>query len=350
MNIHQFDYSYKLKKSQIIAALLIDHPSSYYQDLPKQMFDFCEQYDITMVMYEDVKGKSLRNYTISHLIVISNVQDADIATQKYRHCLNQFNCMSLSLCYDNEQAMLSQQDKIEQLKQHLGKHINYLRPNITLEDGQRFISIQKLIDNAICDTIRVKYTPNAIDTQAVDLTPKEIEYFSQVSMMFKNFTLYHRSLSDGFIALRRGEGFLITCTKTYKYPLDLTRISFVQDYDRENNILSYRGKYLPSSDVVEASVVFKNNPDITAIIHTHASEHFTRNPEYRHKIGVGKNSYGIPELGDLINGVIDQYRDDFLILEEHGEFFNFVGNIDEVCHKMSNICQKEIHDHAVTEN
>ena len=92
-------------------------------------------------------------------------------------------------------------------------------------------------------------------------------------------------------------------------------------YDRRSNTITFSGKYLPSSDVVEASVVFERSRQTRVLIHTHASDLFTRNEEFKHKIHVKESSYGTYELGEKIADVIDGHLDDFIIIEDHGEMF-----------------------------
>ncbi|MFK5970606.1 MAG: class II aldolase/adducin family protein [Candidatus Marithrix sp.] len=141
--------------------------------------------------------------------------------------------------------------------------------------------------------------------------------------MRKN-NLFHRSSTDGFISLRCSDGgFFITATKTDKIELDFNRISYVHSYDEESNVLTYSGSYLPSSDSVEASVIYTKMPDINAILHTHASPQFTRNPKFSNKIAVPPMRYGEPELGDRLVEFFKSKNTcgDFAIMEDHGELF-----------------------------
>ena len=336
-----FDYTRKPKKSDILVSVIIESDHDYYIGLFDEIKHHCDKFDITCKKYDEINAAEYQNCMIKHAIVITEESNVDIATKKYASVLQAYGCMSLGLSYRTEQDMLSQREMVDHYKELYAGKINYLRPDL-MQGELPLISRQKIADNAVCDTIRIKYDPNCIPEKTVDLSIDETRYFTHMSLLIKKYHLYHRSLTDGFIALRRGNDFLVTCTKTKKYPLDLRRISLVKDYHRESNRLDYIGTYLPSSDVVEASEVFKHNPHITALVHTHASEHFTRNKNYQHKIAVARGSYGIPELGDEINNVIDKFNDDFLILDEHGELFALTGDVSQNCKTMGAICRREI--------
>lgn len=87
------------------------------------------------------------------------------------------------------------------------------------------------------------------------------------------------------------------------------------------NTLKYRGQYLPSSDAVEAAIVMQKCAEVRSLIHTHASETFTRNPLLRYKVLVGRERYGEAPLGLEICRALDTVDDGFVIMEDHGEVF-----------------------------
>lgn len=335
------DYSRKASYDETIVLVIHDCKNNYYKNLVENIINIAGKYGVRVT--DDASNlDQYRNCLIKHAIVMADTDNPVKATQKYQYLLDTFNSMSLGIIYDSEKSMMQWRDNIEALKEKYNSKINYLRPDITLPNGMRIISQQKIIDNAICDTIRVKYNPKKNEQFDTTLDPTYKNFFKKISDIYMNRELYHRSPSDGFFAVRYKHGFYITATKTHKGNLDFSRISFVHNYDRSTNELSYSGQYLPSSDVVEASLVFKHNPDIMAIIHTHASDQLTRNPEFKHKIGVSRESYGIPELGDKINKVINKFHDDFLILEEHGEVFAILGDIKDAPAKMEKILTETI--------
>jgi hypothetical protein len=325
-------YSYKPKLEDIIVSVFqhLQHP--YYLTISDQIAAAGNRYGFRVK--QDRLSVAEKNCVLKHAIVIVSTEDVESETNKYVELLDEYNTISLVFIYSSLQKMLSYKNVIEKLKLQYNDRLNFLRPDLELTSGEWVVSQEKLIDNSICDTVRIKYNPIKDNATQIALTQEYQDFFTQVSNLYTNYQLYHRSASDGFFAARLGEKFYITATKTYKNPLDLNRVSLVHYYDEQTNSLCYSGDFLPSSDVVEAAIVFSKNPEIISIVHTHASERYTRNPHFQDKIKVLRNSYGTPELGREINKVISAYLDDFIILEEHGEFFVMKGSLLEAPSKL----------------
>lgn len=338
----KIDYSFKPSINDVVVGFQNDSALDYYHGLREEIYTTANRYGIQI--NENLTNHSIyENCLIKHVIILADANCCDpIAISKqYEYLLEWYHTMSLAISYDSIENMLKYKKAIEQLKQHYNYRINYLRADISL-DNKCINSKQKIIDNLVCDTIRIKYNPIKDETYKVLLDNEAIYFFNTISKIFADYKLYHRSLSDGFIALRCGNGFFITATKTNKHPLDLTRISYVHYYDENRNELIYSGEFLPSSDVVEASFVFRDNPQINGLVHTHASDLFTRNHQFANKIKVGLSSYGIPELGKEINKVIAEYYDDFIILQEHGEVFALTESNVTMPNKMRDILENTI--------
>lgn len=337
----KLDYSYKPDKDKILVGYVTESVISFYDGIYDEMCNFAQRYGICLRKDTDIDKDSSDSYEVKHAIIISSSNDPEVLTRSIEHLLNWYYSMSVVLVYDNKEQMLSNASMIENLKVKYDDRINYLRPDEFLKTGQCVVSKQKILDNTICDTIRIKYQPNRISDHIVDIPASVKDFFVTASTYYTDYKLYHRTPSDGFFAVRNGDGFYITATKTHKSPLNLERISFVHGYDEENNSLSYSGQYLPSSDVVEASFVFKEHPKITALVHTHASDKYTRNENFSHKVKVGKVPYGTPELGKNISSVISDYYDDFIILEEHGELFALTGEPKKGMARLENLLLEE---------
>lgn len=317
-----FNYDRQLNKNEIVIYFINDSSHDYYHSIYDAMLATSDRYQMTLVTDDSDFQLQDDEVKIKHAIILTDGQDVHSITNRYQHLLNRLDSMSLAIIYPNAAAMHSARDDIEGLKAQYRDRINYLRPNISL-DGMQLITHQKLIDNAVCDTKRIKYNPKH---QAIDISHLQTTYqgyFREVSRIYHDYHLYHRSPSDGFFSRRVEGGILITATKTNKAQLDVRRLSLVLDYDEETNVLTYAGDYLPSSDVVEAYIVYRDNPHVKSLIHTHASDLYTRNPEFKHKIAVPISSYGVPDLGYKVNRVINNYLDDFFIMEDHGEIFVF---------------------------
>ncbi len=335
-----FDYSYKPDQKDIVVSLLIDGCEDIYPDFETQLKTYTQNFGVTYLPLIEQHAPKYQYSLFRHLLVLVKTDDVEAAIQRCHQTYPNYNCISIGMVYSTENAMHQAKGTIDRLKQQYGDSVNFLRPDIC-QSEQWFCSDLKLLDNAICDTIRIKYHPQKMTEKPLGISEEARNYFDSMSKLYTKYHLYHRSASDGFFALRYKDGILITATKTYKNPLDCERISFIQDYDEKTNVLTYSGQYLPSSDSVEAWVVFKENPDITSIVHTHASERFTRNPKYQHKVVVPKGTYGDPNIGHQINQQVKKYTNDFLILEEHGEYFSFTQEPLQVSNTLENILKSE---------
>lgn len=330
-----FDYSFKPDKKNIMVGFYNDSGLEYYDQISNDISLTAEKYGVQLI--ENLSDfHPFKDCLLKHAIVLTKNLSPVEASKQYEHLLSWYNTMSLAIYYSNYEEMLSYSSTIDELKVKYKGRINYLRPDIFIK--KTWVgSHQKILDNLICDTIRVKYNPINDTTFQINLDTPIKNFFQDISRIYADYKLYHRSPTDGFISVRHGTGFYITATKTDKSTLDLGRISYVHHYDEASNTLFYSGNYLPSSDVVEAAMVYRDNPSLNALIHTHASDLYTRNPDFKSKIKVGRGSYGIPELGRQINQIIKEYYNDFIILEEHGEVFALTSDILESGTVMENI-------------
>jgi hypothetical protein len=258
----------------------------------------------------------------------------------YKPLLEKINSLSMAFMYKTYEEMYSYRELVEKLKNISNDKVNFLLPDETdNKNGYLYVSEQKILDNAVCDTVRIKYIPQKSGDNITEIIQNYKNYFLQISSYFQKYSLYHRSPSDGFISLRINEGILITSTKTPKVNLDLSRISLIHSYCPKTNVLIYSGKYLPSSDSVEAITAYDSCIDIKSIIHTHASIRYTRNSIYLNKIKVHTKTYGTYELGLDISNNIKHYLDDFFIMKDHGEIFALRNeqNLDDIGLKFKNI-------------
>lgn len=232
-----------------------------------------------------------------------------------------YSVVSTAFEYNTKRQMDSAANAIGRAKAFYSDRLNVLRP-VQASNGRFVVPIDKIVDNMICDTVRVKYRPSKTADDIPRLTNEQVEFFRRASGVFINQNLYHRSPSDGYFAYTAHDGFYITATKTYKESA-LERLTFVENYDEHTNILYYRGPYLPSSDGVEAAILARSLKPGKGIIHTHASRQFTRNPAWSDMVRVGRMRYGEPELGYAVADGLGNLGDGcgFLIMEDHGEVF-----------------------------
>ncbi len=318
-----YNYDSALNKDSVIVNLLVldDYPE--INEIKEGILEASQKFRFSFapIAIEELENVNNETYSHSLLLIVSNKpfteKNADLIlsmTQKYSVC-------SVAFSYSSAAEMLSYHDVIQRYKALSKDKVNFLRP-LRVKDGDYRVTVEKIVDNSICDSVRIKYIPKRLDADLV--LPDEVkEFFLEASRLYTEFKLYHRSASDGYFACRTksGDGFYITATKTYKNELDLDRISYVSHYDEENNEITYYGKYLPSSDAVEAAILLQKQPDIITVVHTHSSDRFTRNPDFQHKVLVPISSYGEAALGYLLHEALQKETDGFVIMEDHGEIF-----------------------------
>lgn len=256
---------------------------------------------------------------IRHLILVDDRPFDPDTVAAVEGLLGLYTSASIAFAYPSAPALWAAETAVEAVKARCGLSLNIFFPDV-VADGWIVVSDQKIADNAVCDTVRVKYDPLQEGGDAA-LSDTEARFFLAASRVFADEGLFLRAPTDGYLALRRDTGFLITATRTDKVALDLQRISHVTGYDRSANRIRYNGAFLPSSDSVEAAVILGADPSIRAIVHTHASRLFTRNPAYAGRRLVPPMPYGEPALGDAVAAALSRAGDGFLIMEDHGEIF-----------------------------
>jgi hypothetical protein len=271
---------------------------------------------------DDIRDAPRR--TLNHLIYLASTPYDPQRVTYLASYLEEFNSISIAFAYDSQDAMERAGHDIQEVKQRWQDRINVLRPD-HIARGRYEVSAQKILDNAVCDTVRVKYQPRQIAGDVPrGLCAAVRPFFLAASEAYRCYALYHRSSYDGYFAIRFGEGFAITATKTNKSACVDDRIVFVQAYDAASNVLHYAGEFLPSSDAVEASYVFTGHPEVQSIVHTHASARFTRHEHYAHRRLVPPLPYGEAATGRQLAAALRQTVDGFVILQEHGEVFTNV--------------------------
>lgn len=330
-----YRYAEKLRREDAHVYLL-DCPTSRRSVLANSLLATSERFGFTFSANIGTRPAD-RAGLLHGIMVVDQPATADFVEKAAMHLRNGLGSISVAFTYPKLEMLNSSAMAIEHFKQQYGDNINFLRPD-SQADGAYFVSDQKILDNAVCDTVRVKYTPRRRrDTCRELLDEESARYFQQAYEAYARFRLYHRSPTDGYVALRKGDGFLITATKTSKLMWDPERISFVHGFDEDSNIIEFSGSFLPSSDSVEAAIIYKKIPSIRTLVHTHASDRFTRNPKFAKFIEVPRLPYGEPELGRSIAAAIANRGSGMTIMDDHGEVFfseyeaGALAKIDELC-------------------
>jgi hypothetical protein len=324
-----YNYTEKVSGSHIFIG--------YYDEfkdveLLKEVTATCQKNGFSMQVLsspsETIKAPSDKPYKIAHVIVrIKACFDSGLIKDIMKIDIGEHNSASIAFSYTDNNSAITAIDFINLKKIEFGDCLNIMRPDI-IHDGLWTVSPLKILDNIICDTVRVKYAVMCLSNKPCyeNMVEENIDFFKSASRLFCQYGMFHRSPSDGYFAIRSESGFYITSTKTMKNrEFDISRISEVINYDELSNTISYRGKYLPSSDAVEAAIIFKTLPQVHSLIHTHDSVRFTRNSELKEFSLVGCMPYGEAELGhELVKKIIDEEAK-LIVMQEHGEVF--VGSI-----------------------
>ncbi|MDX2159578.1 MAG: class II aldolase/adducin family protein [Hyphomicrobiaceae bacterium] len=275
---------------------------------------------------------------LTHLLVIDDGPFSDDKARSAARALADWGSVSIAFAYPGRAELFAAEPSIEAWKASAGPALNFLFPDVC-RDGWQVVSNGKIVDNAVCDTVRVKYLPLRV-CRDVTVSRDAWAYFSAASRLFAREQLYLRAPTDGYIALRQGDGFLITATRTSKVELDSSRISLVHGYDEVTGTLSYSGQYLPSSDAVEAAVLLAGMPNVDYLVHTHASRLFTRNPAWRDRVLVPQLPYGEPALGRALLDGLAEVGDGFVIMAEHGEVFAGSGLAECFLSSIAHRCER----------
>lgn len=314
-----YDYAHPLSKTQALVCLLDRlelHPS-----LASDIRAASSRYGFTFVDLSAEPPPAADNYLVRHLIIVDGCDFPESVTRSYEPLLTNYSSATIAMRYSSDERLRQASPVVDRLKIEKAGRINYLLPSATPHGYAP--SLQKLVDNSICDSVRIKYLPKHREHTLAEQLPKKVAgFFTATAELFDRHNLFHRAPTDGFISIRAPVGgFYISCTRTDKCKMPLDRIAHVHRYTAATNVLEYSGAYLPSSDAVEAATFYDRIPWVHAIVHTHASRLLTRNPEYRHKIAVPPSSYGQAGLGEDIAAFVDRTgTNDFVILEDHGEF------------------------------
>jgi Class II Aldolase and Adducin N-terminal domain len=336
-----FDYSYKPNAEDLVVILACEPGAPYGPELEATIAARARSYGFTFAAHRDglPPHVALAPATIRLLIHCLPRGFSWPAVERAASLLDTYSTVSLAFWYGSIAEMLEAEPRVREAKSRWGDRLNFLRPDDITERGVT-VSVTKLADNAVCDTIRIKYVPLQRSAEPPRFDARTHEYLDLASSAYRRHGLFHRSETDGYFAVRVGASFAVTATKTSKVALDHRRVAVVHTYDEAANVLEYSGPYLPSSDAVEASIVFRTLPDVQYLYHTHASRLFTRNPSFRHWIGAGRLPYGEPALGHALAAAIARAADDCTIMEEHGEVFfgrrdespaAFFGKVERYC-------------------
>lgn len=319
MLIRNYDYRQTLPCHEVLVTL--DDRAGYFEDLSKDMAFYGEKYGFSLregYFNDEEKGA----HSLSHLILITGYEEGLDFWNELKIELGQikerYSSATVCISYKKSQDFNDARPIIDRWKSEFGASINFLRP----DDKKEPIlpNYVKVLDNAVCDTVRVKYRPLRRSSEFVLPEPVR-DFFISCSELYQTYELFHRASTDGFFCCRHLNQIYITSTRTNKMNINLSRICQIHDFNEEQNEIVFSGPFIPSSDSVEACVLLKELPHVSAILHTHASDKITRNPKMKDHILVPPLPYGESELGySIVNALKEKLRG-WGILEDHGEIF-----------------------------
>lgn len=187
--------------------------------------------------------------------------------------------------------------------------------------GLRYPSAEKTVDTIYARTIRNKF--NAVNFNKDIATFTQIDPTDAIAQIvemgwyLRDLGLNHSDSAAGAIALRFGNGFLITASNTDKYHVS-DRVCYIIDYLPEENTIHYIGNnYLPSSESGLVDYAFDEFPSDRLILHFHYKPitfATTLQPYRTEKY----TTYGTLAEAEIVTAQFKQ--DKFAIASGHGEF------------------------------
>ncbi|KDM90561.1 hypothetical protein [Photobacterium galatheae] len=319
------DFSKPISGSTVTVCLVDEFRDEFLLSGAKNVAD---KYDITLLILDsvnDIDNVSINTEIVHFIFRLKSSFSQDIISSILFTLPTAYKSISVAFSYEDESHAACYQDLIEKekvIREASLDCFNIMRPD-TYYQGHFTVSPLKLVDNIICDTIRVKYTPVCISSESVaDTLPDEVKkFFYRAAELYDSYNMFHRSYTDGYFSIKFEGVVYITATKTRKDKnLSLDRVSVIHSYCQRDNLLHYSGAFVPSSDSVEAMIVYQNS-NAVELIHTHDSRRFTRNPNATMFPRIEPIEYGTVELGYKIVESISDNESNLIIMEEHGEVF-----------------------------
>lgn len=224
---------------------------------------------------------------------------------------------------DREEFQIVDDKKFRAILKSRG--FQYIYPDLTINNNRLdliYPSCGKIIDTVYFKTIRNKFEINYLGDDIeeylqVDPSSKFAE-ITQMGWYLRDMALNHADSLAGGIAVRFGQGFLTTATKTDKYRITPDRICYVESYSPHPNQIQVVGTCPPSSESALFYSCFQEFPDLNVILHFHhkpitIGEQFDR---YRTS---NYTSYGTWAEADIVTAKLRETAD-FVIANAHGEF------------------------------
>jgi hypothetical protein len=199
--------------------------------------------------------------------------------------------------------------------------INTIFPDaIDPDHGIRTVTARDVADNIVCETVRLKYravrdVSQDAESTVKDAQQKHTEDITDAQRIFREYGLWHRSPTDGMLAFRTDQGYLISQTKTDKSSMTPDDFSLVTSMSPATNEVTYTGKKVPSSDVEFFGALDALPYSMAIHFHHNAT---TRNPRFSAHVSENVIEYGRFESSELILKEVERTGSNSLLLKEHG--------------------------------
>lgn len=191
--------------------------------------------------------------------------------------------------------------------------------------SSKLISLQDIIDNIVCETIRAKvrmHRDSALDTELV-VSEEHFSYdIEKLRMLFTKYKLYHRGPTDGAVAFTLPDSSYIFGTSTKTNKTHMTQDDYSIYGSNDGQSLQFSGKKIPSSDspeLLSLASKFKYSKQTlpSLFIHFHHPV-ATRSQQLALMQTNQEIEYGRFESGDKIYHELKRLNSNWLILRNHG--------------------------------
>jgi len=131
--------------------------------------------------------------------------------------------------------------------------------------------------------------------------------------------------TSGNFSMRVDRGFIITASGVEKTKLKSNEIVFVYEVDDETKKIMAKGTLCPSIDVLIHQTIYRSQPSINAILHTHDYELLVKGIllgiVQTHEKIVGASRAESEEISALINQVYFEHGIACITIRDHGQLF-----------------------------
>ena len=177
-----YDYSWALLRDEVVVHLVDE--LCLYPDLADSIAKASKRYGF---QFESgactLQAPVNRNKAVvlRHLIIIDGIDNPEFVTNKYSDLVQKCTSATIAVSYSSKSTFFRATQDVERLKLQYEGKINYLLPSLFEE---KYIPAkQKLIDNSICDSVRIKYVPKKTDELTEADIPTNIKNFFLIASM-----------------------------------------------------------------------------------------------------------------------------------------------------------------------